>query len=162
MNDSREDHKRLARRLEIYGMRERRVRGDGNCQFRALADQLWQQEDRHREVRQATIAQLRRRADLYSPFVPDEEYSSYVQRMSLDTTWGDHLTLQAAADVFGARLCVLTSYKDSFVLELEPQTQVRLKRVLWLSFWAEVHYNSVVPTNGEAVRALLENNKGNY
>ena len=36
-------------------------------------------------------------------------------------TWGDHLTLQAAADAFRVKLCLLTSYRDSFVVEVAPR-----------------------------------------
>ena len=55
---------------------------------------------------------------------------------------------QAAADAYGVRLCVLTSYKDSFVIEIEGKRKgggpgEAGGRVLWLSFWAEVHYNSL-------------------
>ena len=56
--------------------------------------------------------------------------------------------VQAAADAYGVRLCVLTNYKDSFVIEIEGKKQGSTggggaMRVLWLSFWAEVHYNSL-------------------
>ena len=45
---------------------------------------------------------------------------------------------QAAADYFGVRIAVLSSFPDSCFLELEPR-QASSSRVLWLSFWAEVH-----------------------
>ena len=35
------DHVRLRERLSMYGLDEREVRGDGNCQFRALSDQIF-------------------------------------------------------------------------------------------------------------------------
>ena len=46
-------------------------------------------------------------------------------------------------------MVVLTSYKDSFVIELEGKKGGAAAggggagRTLWLSFWAEVHYNSL-------------------
>jgi hypothetical protein len=46
------------------------------------------------------IQQLQREAEHYSVFVP-EDYSSYVAEMARETTWGDHITLQAAADAYG-------------------------------------------------------------
>ena len=66
----------------------------------------------------------------------------YVEKMAKEGTWGDHLTLQAAADAFGVRLCVITSYQESFLIEIKPK-QLRNRKVLWMSFWAEIHYNSV-------------------
>lgn len=109
------------------------------------------------------MAQLRAHPAAYEPYV-GEPYGDYVSRMrcaiaglqfpspppsdfwmlllSQSGTWGDHLTLQAAADAFRVRLCLLTSYKDQFVIELEPRDG-GARQVLWLSFFAEVHYQSL-------------------
>ena len=135
------DHDRLDNRLRLYGLKEKKVRGDGNCQFRALADQLFRDQERHAECRAAVISQLRREREHYAVFV-DQDYLSYVGEMSRDATWGDNITLQAASDAYGVGMCVISSYKDNFVIEITPRTK-RSERVLWISFWAEVHYNSV-------------------
>jgi hypothetical protein len=62
-------------------------------------------------------------------------------------TWGDRVTLQAAADAFRVKLCLLTSYKGAFVIHVAPREDARAPppgaAVLWLSFFAEVHYNSL-------------------
>ncbi len=64
-------------------------------------------------------------------------------------TWGDHLTLQAAADAFRVRVCLLTSYRDAFVVEVAPREEEgrpgpsATGPVLWLSFFAALHYNSL-------------------
>jgi len=65
-----------------------------------------------------------------------------VSEMSRDAAWGDHITLQAASDAYGVGMCVISSYKDNFVIEISPRVK-RSERVLWISFWAEVHYNSI-------------------
>ena len=45
------------------------------------------------------------------------------------------------------KLCLLTSYRDSFVVEVAPREEAGGAQpggaVLWLSFFAEVHYNSL-------------------
>ncbi|KAK9750034.1 hypothetical protein RND81_02G168400 [Saponaria officinalis] len=56
--------------------------------------------------------------------------------------WGDHVTLQAAADRFAAKICLLTSFRDTCFIEIVPQNNAP-QRELWLSFWSEVHYNSL-------------------
>ena len=48
----------------MYGLVERTVRGDGNCQFRALADQLYRSEDMHADVRRTVVHQLRARSEV--------------------------------------------------------------------------------------------------
>jgi len=142
-DEANTDHTRLDTRLKLYGLREKVVRGDGNCQFRAIADQLFRDEERHAECRAVVINQLRRAAEEYAPYVP-ENYDEYVETMSKDTTWGDHITLQAAADAYGIAMCVISSYRDNFVVEIQPKIK-RSARVCWISFWAEVHYNSLFP-----------------
>ena len=143
--DSRADHMTLDQRLRAYGLQEKTIKGDGNCQFRSLADQLFGSPERHSEVRRMVIAQLVRSAEDYEVFVPDD-YPDYVRKMARDGEWGDHLTLQAAADVYGRRICILSTYEKNFLIEITPKT-MRHPRVLWLSFWAEVHYNSIYPAS---------------
>ena len=137
------DHTRLDTRLKLYNLQEKVVRGDGNCQFRAVADQLFRDQERHAECRNVVINQLRRSSEDYAPYVP-EDFDDYVRAMREDAAWGDHVTLQAAADAYGVRMCVISSYKDNFLVEIQPKVQ-RSSRVCWISFWAEVHYNSVYP-----------------
>ena len=143
------DYLTLTDRLNLFGMRERVMEGDGNCQFRALADQMYHDQGRHADVRGYVVAQLWGQRALYEPYVPEEEYGAYVERMARPGTWGDHITLQAAADAFGMKICVLTSYDESYFLEIDPRA-LRYKRKLWLTFWAEIHYNSIASDSIEA------------
>ncbi|CAA7014750.1 unnamed protein product, partial [Microthlaspi erraticum] len=56
--------------------------------------------------------------------------------------WGDHLTLQAAADRFEAKICLVTSFREQSYIEILPHNKNPLREA-WLSFWSEVHYNSL-------------------
>ncbi|GIL49542.1 hypothetical protein Vafri_5896 [Volvox africanus] len=137
------DRQRLLTTLRQYDLLEREVAGDGNCQFRALSDQLYGTPEYHASVRQAVVNTLRDRASSYSCYVPGE-YGPYCTSMAKSGTWGDHVTLQAAADHFGLRIMVVTSFFESPVIYIEPAA-TRSPRTLYLSFWAEVHYNSLYP-----------------
>jgi len=137
------DRDRLLLRLDQYSLVERVVKGDGACQFRSLSDQLYGTAEHYAYVREQVVARLRSHKARYAPYVPDD-FDGYVAGMSLASTWGDHVTLQAAADHFGLKITVITSYRENCVLHIEPAKK-RSSRVLWLSFWAEVHYNSLYP-----------------
>ncbi|GIL73570.1 hypothetical protein Vretimale_5178 [Volvox reticuliferus] len=137
------DRQRLLTTLRQYDLVEKEVAGDGNCQFRALSDQLYGTPDYHASVRQAVVDTLQDRASSYSCYVPGE-YGQYCTSMSKSGTWGDHVTLQAAADHFGLRIMVVTSFSESPVIYIDPAA-TRSPRTLYLSFWAEVHYNSLYP-----------------
>ncbi|KAG8061929.1 hypothetical protein GUJ93_ZPchr0003g16541 [Zizania palustris] len=51
------DHQRLVNRLVLYDLVELKVKGDGNCQFRALSDQFYRTTEHHRFVRQQIVKQ---------------------------------------------------------------------------------------------------------
>ncbi|KAI8563320.1 hypothetical protein RHMOL_Rhmol03G0103200 [Rhododendron molle] len=112
------DYQRLVDRLHMYDLVEHKVQGDGNCQLKS-----------HR--------------DMYEGYVP-MDYGDYLKKMSKSGEWGDHVTLQAAADSYGVKIFVVTSFKDTCSIEILPKSQ-KSKRVIFLSFWAEVHYNSILP-----------------
>nr|POE85921.1 otu domain-containing protein [Quercus suber] len=146
-NDVKSDHQRLLERLKLYNLVENEVKGDGNCQFRALADQLYGDPDLHTFVREQVIEQLKSQLELYQNYVP-MTYNDYLEKMSKEGEWGDHVTLQAAADRFGVKIFLITSFKDTCYIEILPHIQ-KSKRVLMLSFWAETHYNSINPEAGK-------------
>ncbi|KAG9148894.1 hypothetical protein Leryth_022733 [Lithospermum erythrorhizon] len=131
----------ISSRLATYGLAEMQIEGDGNCQFRALADQLFQNQDYHKHVRKEVYKQLKHSRKLYEGYVP-MKYRRYIKTMKKLGEWGDHVTLQAAADRFGAKICVVTSFRDASYIEILPKDR-NFSRVVWLSFWSEIHYNSL-------------------
>ncbi|XP_059595638.1 OVARIAN TUMOR DOMAIN-containing deubiquitinating enzyme 11 isoform X1 [Vitis vinifera] len=196
VNDATLDHERLAERLATYDLAELQIEGDGNCQFRALADQLFRNPDYHKHVRKKVVKQidgdspaytsvyvflnilchckyfmkgkyflvricsdhclmfwlqLKHFRKLYESYVP-MKYRSYLKQMKKSGEWGDHLTLQAAADRFGAKICLITSFRDTCFIEINPRDG-NPTRELWLSFWSEVHYNSLYASGDVPSRA---------
>ncbi|KAH1206626.1 OTU domain-containing protein [Glycine max] len=141
VSDASMDHQRLLQRLNVYGLCEVKVSGDGNCQFRALSDQLYRSPEHHKHVRKEIVKQLKDHRSLYECYVP-MKYKKYHKKMAKTAEWGDHVTLQAAADKFSAKICLLTSFRDTCFIEIMPLYQAP-QRELWLSFWSEVHYNSL-------------------
>ncbi|KAF5770084.1 putative ubiquitinyl hydrolase 1 [Helianthus annuus] len=141
ISDASLDHQRLSQRLHTYGLFEVKVSGDGNCQFRAVSDQLYRSPEYHKHVRKEVVKQLKECRSLYEGYVP-MKYKKYYKKISKTGEWGDHVTLQAAADRFAAKICLLTSFRDTCFIEITPQQQAP-QRELWLSFWSEVHYNSL-------------------
>ncbi|XP_039029871.1 OVARIAN TUMOR DOMAIN-containing deubiquitinating enzyme 11-like isoform X2 [Hibiscus syriacus] len=119
--------------------------------FRALADQLFRNPDYHKHVRRQIVKQLKHSKKLYEGYVP-MKYKSYLKKMKKSGEWGDHITLQAAADRFGAKICLVTSFRDTCYIEIMPK-QASPSREVWLSFWSEVHYNSLYASGDVPTRA---------
>ncbi|ESQ40333.1 hypothetical protein EUTSA_v10013878mg [Eutrema salsugineum] len=157
------DHERLFQRLQLYGLVENKIQGDGNCQvyfffflflilvlqmkflavyhwvhifsqFRSLSDQLYRSPEHHNFVREQVVNQLAYNREMYEGYVP-MAYTDYLKTMKRNGEWGDH---------FGVRMFVITSFKDTCYIEILPHFQ-KSNRLICLSFWAEVHYNSIYP-----------------
>ncbi|PHT81666.1 hypothetical protein T459_14681, partial [Capsicum annuum] len=79
-NDATLDHGRLSSRLAAYGLAEFQIQGDGNCQFRALADQLYHNPEYHKHVRKEVVKQLKHFRKFYESYVP-MKYKSYLKKM---------------------------------------------------------------------------------
>lgn len=143
LNDASFDYERLSERLREYGLQERKMTGDGNCQFRAISDQFYRTPEKHKLVRKQVVYQLKAYKDLYEGYVP-MKYGDYLRKMKRTGEWGDHVTLQAAADNFGVKIWLVTSFRDTCFIEITPKIPTR-RDDIYLSFWSEVHYNSLYP-----------------
>ncbi|KAK9940078.1 hypothetical protein M0R45_016753 [Rubus argutus] len=99
--------------------------------------------------------QLKLYPEIYEGYVP-MAYDEYLEKMSRSGEWAIMFTLQAAADLYGVKIFVITSFKDTCYIEILPSAErvetsllpellviVIMLLVICLSFWAEVHYNSI-------------------
>ncbi|KAI8489448.1 hypothetical protein Bbelb_328910 [Branchiostoma belcheri] len=145
-HDAYEDnHNRLASRVSRLGLTFRaEVPGDGNCMFHAVSDQVLRTEGRdigHLQLREQAV-----RGDHLSKFISNHSWEEYLETMSLDGTWGDHVVLQAMADMLGHDVTIVSSVEaDNYVTFLYPQLGPphRDVRPLLLGHYAENHYVSL-------------------
>ncbi|KAG8460007.1 hypothetical protein KFE25_011056 [Diacronema lutheri] len=130
--------------LKRLGLRVRNVEPDGNCQFRAVADQLYGDPDRYRQVRTMAIAELERNAQLYKGFVTDDEpFDAYVARMRDESEWGDMTTLVALASSASLRVIVHQNDAELPRYELVPHHGTVVRTIHVLFDPSVEHYDSV-------------------
>lgn len=149
--------KLLDQRILVTGLQQEIMKDDGNCQFRALSYQLYGTQDRHAAVRAATVAHMRRLREEYGVFFIDDEFDAFLTNMAREKTWGDELTIRAAADAFGCTVHVITSDADNWHLRYTPAGMARQPslatadladgsgagRRLFLTYISPVHYNCI-------------------
>jgi len=157
---------RIAERLQKHNLIERKITPDGNCQFRALADQIMEDQDRHVEVRKRITEWLKRNeryavddnnSACLGDFLDRDQYPSwenYCKYMSGNRAWGDHLTLVAATEAFGVDLWVLSSIDvgdspvinniDPYITTLSPRIS-KPNKTARLAHYHELHYTSLHP-----------------
>jgi len=153
----------LEARLAAHRRRGRDVKGDGACQFRAVSHQLWEDEQYHGLVRERAVRQLRddppdvfdcevyvSRSGPFGGFAGvrvepvGDAVGTYLDTMRLDESWGDATTLQAVATVFRVRILLVTTHSTNHELIIEPEHEPAIREI-WLGFYSEMHYISVVP-----------------
>lgn len=111
----------LDARLRALSMLAVEMEGDGNCQFRALADQLLGSQKHHAIVRAQTTAHMRAHSGFFGMYFEDgAEFDGYMREMTRSRTWGDELTLRAAVEAFGCVAHVVTSEDANWRAALRP------------------------------------------
>ncbi|KAG8342750.1 hypothetical protein TRVL_06417 [Trypanosoma vivax] len=112
---------RLKKRLEDLELVEHLMRGDGNCQFRAVAQQLLGSEDYHELVRVHVVTYMKSVRDVFDCYFPSkEEADTYYDDMLKVGTWGDELTLRAASDSLFINVHILSSEQENYYLTYYP------------------------------------------
>lgn len=92
--------------------------------------------------------QLKSHPKFYKGLVYEMEFSEYVKNMSNNSVWGDEVTLKAAADVYGVKIVLITSFKHSNSIVILPKSQKEPDKVIYLSYLAGIHFNSIHKNEG--------------
>jgi hypothetical protein len=103
-------------------------------------------------VRAAVVAALRARADAFAPlFDTPRAFLRFCDDQACAATWGDELTLAAAADAFGVEVHVVQSTEENWHLCYTPEqpqaggdAAAGKTRRVFVAYIAPVHYDAIV------------------
>ncbi|CAF4482171.1 unnamed protein product [Rotaria sp. Silwood2] len=133
--------------LSIIGLKKINIIADGNCFFRAISHQLYRHENSHLNIRSETINYLIQNMNDFTPFI-DEMYSTienYIQQMSKDGTYADHLALSSTAVIINKNIIIHELEKKPLLI---PGSDF-LEDQLHLFYDPNIpHYDSVVCIDG--------------
>ncbi|OAY78290.1 OTU domain-containing protein 3 [Ananas comosus] len=117
--------------LDTLGLKIIQVTADGNCFFRALADQLEGNEEEHQKYRAMVVQYIVNHREDFEPFIEDDvPFDEYCESMEKDGTWAGNMELQAASLLNSPRW-----YINNF--------SGRDGSMIHLSYHYDEHYNSV-------------------
>jgi len=145
------NRKRLNERLRLCKLKEKRfIPGDGNCQFASISDQLYDDLDHAASVRSEAINWLLKNRNWKLPngahisdFAHDQSWDEFCSELSRSGIWGNHLTLVAVSENYGAGITVISSNEGgNYIINIEP-SKIKLPKRILLSHYAEYHYGSV-------------------
>jgi len=142
----------LARKLAKKGLRIAPMAKDGNCMYRAVAHQIYGNPEKYDLIKKNCCDYMEKERDHFSQFVT-EDFKEYIKRKRLDTTYGNHLELQAIAEIFNRPILIYVN--DDRPLNLFQEEYKTDNPPMQLSYHYGNHYNSVYdpqhPTFGAGI-----------
>ncbi|KAK6924031.1 OTU domain, partial [Dillenia turbinata] len=148
----------LRGQLDALGLKIIQVTADGNCFFRALADQLEGNEEEHQKYRAMVVKYIRENREMFEPFIEDEvPFEEYCESMEKDGTWAGHMELQAASLVTHSNICIHRNMSPRWYIH---NFESHRARMIHLSYHDGEHYNSVRlkedPSDGPARTIVIK------
>ena len=98
-----EMERRFDKILRKKGFLIEKMGEDGACLFRAVADQVYADEDMHSLVRRLCCDYMTKNTDYFSQYVT-EDFGQYVSRKRREHIQGNHVELQALSELFARRI----------------------------------------------------------
>ncbi|XAR60157.1 Ubiquitinyl hydrolase 1 [Bertholletia excelsa] len=134
------------------GLEVKRMLADGNCLFRAIADQVYGDPEGYDLVRQMCIDYMEQERDHFSQFIT-EGFMSYCKRKRRDKVYGNNVEIQALAEMYNRPIHIysyttepINIFQGNYNTDIPP---------IRLSYHQGNHYNSLVDPRRLAIGAGL-------
>ncbi|XP_072286677.1 OTU domain-containing protein 5 isoform X1 [Pyxicephalus adspersus] len=129
---------------EKKGFIIKQMKEDGACLFRAVADQVYGDQDMHEVVRKHCMDYLMKNADYFSSYVT-EDFTTYINRKRKNNCHGNHIEMQAMAEMYNRPVEVYQYGTEP--INTFHGIQQNEDEPIRVSYHRNIHYNSVVNPN---------------
>ncbi|XP_053329336.1 OTU domain-containing protein 5 isoform X2 [Spea bombifrons] len=129
---------------EKKGFLIKQMKEDGACLFRAVADQVYGDQDMHEVVRKHCMDYLMKNADYFSNYVT-EDFTAYINRKRKNNCHGNHIEMQAMAEMYNRPVEVYQYGTEP--INTFHGIQQNEDEPIRVSYHRNIHYNSVVNPN---------------
>lgn len=114
---------------------------DGACLFRAVADQVYGDQEMHALVRKHCMDYMVKNVDYFSQYVT-EDFETYVTRKRMDHIHGNHVEMQALSEMYNRTM-------ELYHYSVDPINIIRGglstdNEPIRISYHKNTHYNSIV------------------
>ena len=128
---------------------------------RSCADQLFGDQNRHKEVRRNAVRYMITHKDDFVPFMDKDREpfdmvgehcvadSKYIRRMMNNCTWGGDLEINAISNCYKCNVIVYQDRRPNIELQTFPDRD----RVMRLAYFGSCHYESVRGHNYKSLSA---------
>lgn len=137
------------KKMKKKGLVIKQMMEDGACLFRAIADQVYGDQDMHDMVRKHCMDYVEANAEMFSPFV-SENFQTYVNRKRQHDCFGNHVEIAAMSEIYN-RVIEVYCYSSEPINIFATSARAGNPSIR-LSYHKGTHYNSLVdpfkPTYG--------------
>jgi len=115
---------KFEKQLEVFGVKIKVVKGDGNCLFRTISDHMEGNENHHYEYRKQIIQFMIMNREYFEPFIEDDEkFDDYIRDMQKEAVWGGNLELQAFSMLFQRNVVVHILDQPCYIITSSPDSK---------------------------------------
>ena len=135
----------FSNQLQALGYKIKDIKGDGNCLFRALADQLDGTDDGHLRFRRIIAKYLADHRAEFEPFVEDNKsFDEHVKELTKAGTFGGNDSIVAFSRCYGVNVVIHQLNERCWVIQGEEYRKTGDPfRELHISYHNGDHYSSV-------------------
>lgn len=138
---SDDDFVKFRRQLDYQGFKLREIQGDGNCLFRALADQLNGDNNVHGRHRKDVVGYMKENKEDFAPFLDETvTFEKYLSNLASNGTYGGNDSIVAFARKNKVDVVIHQFESPAFVINGEDKG-CAIK--LHLAYHSMEHYSSV-------------------
>ena len=133
-------NEKFRQELKALGFEIREIKGDGNCLFRCVSDQMENDENNYQVYREKCVEYMKNNKEEFLPFLDeDEKFEDYIETMSKNGEWGGNLEIYALSKALIVNFYI-------YIHEQEPYTIINWENCdknILLTYHNGKHYNSL-------------------
>lgn len=128
----------------------------GDCFIASVGHSLYNNADLHFQIRSAGITHMINYPELYIESVANESWIHYIEEMSRQGTWCDHIIIQAVANALSCTIHITDSDPNADATIITPLNSHQKQRIVFLSYINDLHYVSTLQesSNKNAINNL--------
>ena len=140
-------------------LRIREVKGDGNCLFRAVSDQVYGTDQYYELIREKCMDYLVIMRKFFEPYI-GEDFDDYIKEKRKDKTWGDDIEIEALSEIYnrpieiykGSNKPLKSFHENKYFSQYDTNTNINFSlHPIRLSYHNKNHYNSIIPLETDDV-----------
>ena len=121
------------------------IRGDGNCLFRAVSDQVYGEDKNYDIIRKKCMDYLEVQKRFFKLFI-EGDFDEYIKRKRMDAIWGDDIEIEALSEIYNRPIEIYSGSSTPLRCFHEDKSNYSCNKIpIRLSYHGKKHYNSVIP-----------------